>query len=331
MVYEVITFGSATLDIFADTFDRNNLTKDQQKMRYDHVISYRTGDKILINELNLTVGGGGTNTALTFSRFGFKTAYCGALGNDSSSAMVRSFLEENKIGFLGELVQGHKTNISIILDSIEHDRTILAYKDASDFLNFSKLPDMSEARLFYSSSMMGESFKTFEKLVDFATKHNVKVAFNPSLYQAKDGYKKLSSILKKINFLILNKEEAQDLAMNNTPHVKELLKFLKTTLAEESLIVITDADKGAYVYDGSTFYHGLPSKVKIVETTGAGDAFASAFMSGLLHGASVCDSLKFGLANSESVITHKGAKEVILTFEEAKALVKKRNYFIEYI
>lgn len=328
MTYEVVTFGSATLDIFADTFDRKHLTKDQQKMRYDHIISYNTGAKILIKDLNLTVGGGGTNTALTFKRFGLNTAFCGALGKDSTGVMVRAFLEDNEIGFIGQITN-KKTNLSIILDSIEHDRTILAYKESSDYLNFKKIPDLSNTKLFYSSSMMGESEKTFIKLTDFAIKNNIKVAFNPSEYQAIQGFKKLKSILKNTHYLILNKEEAQDLAMNTTPHEKDLLKILKEHTAEPSTIIITDAKNGAYTYDGKIFLKATPKELKVIETTGAGDAFASGFMASLLKGNTTEESLKLGLANSESVILHKGAKEIILTFEQATKLAKKRKYKIE--
>lgn len=330
MTYEVVTLGSATLDIFADTFDRKHLTKEQKSMRYNHIISYHTGAKILIKELNLTVGGGGTNTALTFSRFGLKTAYCGALGKDSTGAMIRAFLEDNKIGFIGQIIN-KKTNLSVILDSIEHDRTILAYKGSSDFLDYKKIPELKDVKLFYSSSMMGESEKTFIKLAKFAQKNNIKVAYNPSEYQAVLGYKKLKSILENTNFLILNKEEAQDLAMNTTPKEKDLLKLLKKHTADKSVIVITDAHNGAFAYDGNNIYHATPKQVKAIETTGAGDAFASAFMAGLLKEESIEESLKLGLANAESVISHKGAKEIILTYEEAKKLVKKRKFRVEIL
>ena len=48
--------------------------------------------------------------------------------------------------------------------------------------------------------------------------------------------------------------------------------------------------------------------MKVVERTGAGDAFASGFVAGQMFGKSIMESLKLGLEESESVIKHKGAK-----------------------
>ena len=52
---------------------------------------------------------------------------------------------------------------------------------------------------------LDEAEKTFIKLTKFAAKNNIKVAFNPSEYQAIQGYKRLKPILENTNFLILNK------------------------------------------------------------------------------------------------------------------------------
>ena len=329
-MFDIVCFGSATLDIFADTFDRTKESKENKIMRYEHKISYPTGSKILINDLNLTIGGGGTNTALTFSRFGFKTAYCGGLGKDSSGMMIRSFLEENRIKFIGPMLDV-KTNLSVILDSIEHDRTILAYKGSSNYLKFNQIPDLEQSQLIYSSSMMGESFLTFKKLVKLYSKKSVLIAFNPSEYQAKEGFEKLKDILIYCDFLILNKEEAQDILGDFNPDVAFLLRKLKPKLSLRSIVVITDAQNGAYAIHGSKIYHAIPKKVKIIETTGAGDAFASAFIGGFLKDANIVSALKLGLANAESVITNRGAKEIILTYDDAKSLVKKRNYKVQDI
>lgn len=325
-MFDVITFGSATVDIFVDTFDRKNLTAQQKKMQYKHLISYPVGEKILANELNITIGGGGTNTAVTFNRFGLKTAYCGCLGDDYYGAIIQEFLEAEGIKFIGH-THPERTSTSIILDSIEHDRTILAFKGASNCLAMAKIPkSFLEAKLFYFSSLMDKAFEAQKKIMEIAKKNKVKIAFNPSSYQAKMG-KKIWNILKEVNYLILNKEEAQELLENNSPHVKELLKILYSKLnPKERIIVITDGANGAYCYVGEEFIKVLPSKVKVVETTGAGDAFASAFVASTIIGNGIEKSLKLGMANSESVVSNRGAKEIILTLKEAETAMQKYRY-----
>jgi sugar/nucleoside kinase (ribokinase family) len=72
--------------------------------------------------------------------------------------------------------------------------------------------------------------------------------------------------------------------------------------------VITNRDKEVSAYDGEKFYSIIPHKLKVIERTGAGDAFASGFVAGQMIGKSIENSLKLGLEESESVIKHKGAK-----------------------
>ena len=71
-------------------------------------------------------------------------------------------------------------------------------------------------------------------------------------------------------------------------------------------------------------YCGKPTNVKIVETTGAGDAFASSFLCGIIRKNNVEFAMKLGMTNAESVIQHHGAKEKLLTYNEALKVMKKR-------
>ena len=67
----------------------------------------------------------------------------------------------------------------------------------------------------------------------------------------------------------------------------------------------------------------MPHKVKVVETTGAGDAFASSFLSGLLKKNDIKFALKLAIINAESVIQYHGAKNKLLTYREALKILKK--------
>ena len=71
-MFNIITFGSAVVDVFVNT----ELPEKQKH------IAYPIGSKILIKDLKFDIGGGGTNTAVAFSRLGLKTGYIGKLGDD---------------------------------------------------------------------------------------------------------------------------------------------------------------------------------------------------------------------------------------------------------
>jgi ribokinase len=290
-MFDIITFGSAVVDIFVNTD-----VKDKGKF-----LAYPIGSKILIKDLKFNIGGGGTNTAVAFSRLHFKTGYIGKLDADFGGRKILDLLKDEKIEFLGK-IENEKNlgGYSIILDSKENDRTILTYKGINDDIKYSDLKlNQIKTKWIYFSSLLSESFKTQERLAKILHKQGAKIAFNPSEYLIKR--ENLKELLKICEILVLNHEEAKLLTKD-----KNLLEGLRRL--GPRIVVITNKDKEVFAYDGEKRHSIIPHKIKIRERTGAGDAFASGFVAGQMSEKSIQDSLKLGLEESESVILHQGAK-----------------------
>ena len=318
-MYDVITVGSATVDALARTEFCEMIHDKKNK----ECIAYPVGAKILMEELVLTVGGGGTNTAVSLSRLGHKVAFVGKIGSKYNSNRVIHQLKKEKVD-TSLIIRSKtgRTGYSIILDSKKHDRTILAFRGSnndlgSNEINFKKL----KTKWFYFSSMIEKSYKTLEKIATYASKNNIKIAFNTSSYLAKKGKNYLKNILNKTNILVLNKDEAQ-LIVGKNNNVANLLKKLSKLGPE--IVAITDGKNGVYVLNNNQIYTGIPTNVKIVETTGAGDAFASSFLCGIIRKNNIEFAMKLGMTNAESVIQHHGAKEKLLKYNEALKIMKKR-------
>lgn len=293
MKFDVVTFGSAVIDVFVNT----------DAAEAHGFMHYKVGDKILIKNLRFDIGGGGTNTAVAFSRLGFKTGYIGEIGGDENGRKVLEMLKKENIEYLGKVMERELTGYSVILDSSGGDRTILTYKGANDEISLKDIKKF-EANWLYFSSLLGKSFETQKKLAEMLKKKGAKIAFNPSSYLIKT--KNLKPVLKLTDILILNKEEAIMLAGKKENLLGELRK------STNGIIVITDKDKLISCYDGIKKYSITPHKIKVVERTGAGDAFASGFVAGQIAGKSINESLKLGLAESESVLKYFGAKNKLL-------------------
>jgi len=322
MSYDIVTCGSATVDVFVKTKVKDIDIKeiDHGHKKIMHLIGYPTGAKILIDHLEFMTGGGGTNTAVSFSRLGMKTAYLGKLADDINGKKIKRILKNEKISFVGKTSKKEMTGYSVILDSKGNDRTILTYKGTNNNLRYTDVPKFRCSWLYFSS-MVGNSFKTMERVAKVHSTKGTKIAFNPSNYQAKKGKKFLGKMLKLTDVLILNKEEAS-LLLKNQGSIKDLLKGILA--CGPKIAVITDGSKGAYCTEGINIYSIKPRKTKIVETTGAGDAFASGFVTGLKKKEDISYALNLGMENARSVISHYGAKNKLLTFREASKLIKNK-------
>ena len=319
-MYDVITVGSSTVDVFAKT-KFSELIKIFDNKGETDFLAYPTGAKILIEELEFTTGGGATNTAVCFARLGHKTACISKGGCGANMDKIIRHLKRDKVDpSLMVCTKSGKTGYSIILDSLEHDRTILAFKGSNNELRFSELKlGKLKTKWFYFSTLLGKSFKTLEKLAKFAEKNKIKIAFNTSEYLAKKGAGFLREILSRTAIFVLNKEEAY--LITKEKNAENALKKLLSLGPE--IVAVTDGKNPVFVSDGKYVYSAKPHNVKVVETTGAGDAFAASFLSGIIKKNDIAFAIGLGITNSQSVIQNHGAKNKLLRYGEALKILKK--------
>ena len=330
----ILTMGSATVDVFAHT-DRSQMIEIKGMKDEEDFIAYPSGTKILLKKIAFTVGGGGTNTAVSFSRMGIKASFLGKLGDDENADLVMKALKREGVVFRGARGRG-STGFSIILDSIAHDRTILAFKGVNDSLKRADIKrDAFNYPYYYLSSMVGESLKTQMGFVkEVKKKRDALIMYNPSSYIAEKGLKTLGAMLSNIDILCLNLEEAKLLSGESS-----LSSAIKTLGSIVPLVIVTNGGRAVYAGVFSPvrgvdvgeqgFFRAYPRKVRVVEATGAGDAFASGFLSALIHGKDVAGAISVGVVNAESVIQYHGAKNKLLSWRSALAALRKHPVVVE--
>jgi sugar/nucleoside kinase (ribokinase family) len=323
-MFDIITFGTASRDVFL----RSSLFKAIGDPIY---LCFALGSKIEVDTLLLTTGGGAANTAVTFARQGLKTAVLAKIGDDEAGeSLVKELRKENIHSFLIK-EKDRKTAYSTILLEPAGERTILVYRGASEDLKLSEIPfNKLKTRWIYISP--GKiSFNIIKKIIDYFYNKKTLIAFNPSQYFLEMGIKKIKPLLAKSKVVILNREEAAYLTRIN--YQKEKAIFKKLDAIVDGLTVMTEGKKGVLVSDGYYIYRAKNFKERtIVDRTGAGDAFGSGFVAGLIQkretgekGPAKIDNIKYairlGSANATSELEEIGAKTGTLTkkdFEENK-------------
>ncbi|MEE8131806.1 MAG: carbohydrate kinase family protein [Candidatus Paceibacterota bacterium] len=331
MSFDVITIGTVTRDVFLSS-PLFKIVKDPQHLKK---IGFPTGEaqcfalggKIEIGKPILTIGGGASNTAVTFSRQGLKTASLFKLGQDEVVEDILEKFHKEKITPFAIREKNIITAYSVILLAPGGERTILVYRGASENLRIKDIPSEAleiKTRWIYISP--GKiSFEVIKKIFDYFSKQKTLIAFSPSKYIIEMGMNKIKPLLAKSKAVILNREEAAYLTNIDYSNEKEIFK--KLDRAVPGIAVMTNGPKGVSVSDGFNIYQAgiFPAKKKkVVDRTGAGDAFGSGFIAGLMQKKEKCikglckiDNIEYairlGSANATSVVEHIGAKEGILT------------------
>ncbi len=340
---DVITIGSATMDVFVESDDAN-IVSVYTKNKKSEFMSYPYGAKVEITDFTSQVGGGGVNTAVNFANLGLKTSAIFKIGDDIYSAGVMESFKDKNVD-LSNIVQDPNlsTGFSIILVSFQGDRTVLAHRGANALIQKSDInfDAIKNAKLLYIAPMNGDSTKVLDDIATFANDNNVYVCFNAGSTSIKKGFNYLKKILENASIVVMNKEEAslatqiqvrpdtRDEKFSDEPihpDVKEMLKKLKVRAYQ--IIVITDGKYGAYAYDGLKFYQCPVFDGPVVSTLGAGDAFASTFCAALGRTKqNIGKSLMYASVNSAGVVSEFGATQGLLTFEEIeKRLEAKPEY-----
>jgi len=163
----------------------------------------------------------------------------------------------------------------------------------------------------YLGSLSGETHKIIEPLVDYAVKKGIKIAANPvGTTQLGVGLDKLVSVLNKMDVLVVNQEEASKIT--GLDYADEKAVFKKLDEIVDGIVVVTKGSKGVVVSDGKNLYSAGIPKSGLVDRTGAGDSFASAFVSGWIEKQDIIHAIQLGTANATSVLQKFGATNGLL-------------------
>jgi sugar/nucleoside kinase (ribokinase family) len=328
MKFDVVTFGSATWDISLDLPSAK--IKKETDLIVDEGLLLNIGSKINIDNINTNFGVGGINTATTFTNLGFKTAYCGAVGDDIGGREIVNYLKSKKINssFL-KVIPKKKTNTSIVLKIPQKDRTILVYRGASDCLSKNDISwDELSAKWFYLAPLSGRLSMLTEDILAYAKKKGIKTAINLGNGQLSFSKKKLKFILEIADVVLVNLEEASILTQLNYNDEEGIIdKIIKSRI---KTTVITKGADGVVVIANNRVFRASMTKIKPVDNTGAGDAFGSGFISSLVGNENDIESaMKVGMFNAKSCLSEPGSTNGLLSkgFENR---LKKEKFKISF-
>jgi ribokinase len=316
--FDVITFGSATRDIFLQSKDMP-LIQNEKDFVSGEGICLSLGSKLNVDQIQYASGGGGTNVAATFAKQRMKTAFCGAVGTDEAALEIVREMKALGVDLRFLIKRKEKmTNHSVIISKGPDDRIILAYRGAAELVDKKHIPFKKlKAHWMYLAPLSGLLCDNFEELVTFAHKSGMKVAVNPSKQQLALPKETLRRIFKKVELLFLNQEEASFLT--GISMKDETAIFKATEAMGAKVTVMTKGEHGVIASDGEHFYSAKPHpSALVVDNTGAGDAFAAGFLVNYLRkDGDIVKAMQMGMANAEANLKYVGAKTGLLAKNQA--------------
>lgn len=308
--YDVLTIGSGILDIFIRSEKFKVIKSDE--VQGGVAICEVYGGKMEVDEVTISSGGGGTNTAYSFAKKDLNTAVICEMGNDPASLIIHRDMEMVGVDTRFIVQEPDETTaVSTILISKDGGRSVIVYRGASAMLDNKDIPwDKIKARWLHVTSL-GGNMRLLADILKWANKTEMRVSLNPGVTEIEGG-DKLRKLLSMVEILFLNRMEAKMLFERDFCEDVGYPEGARVT-------VITDAEQGGVLCEGGECVQYRPEKPKrVVDTTGSGDSFASGMVAGVLYGMTYRDALRWGAKNAASCVAGVGAKHGSLSLSEVK-------------
>lgn len=321
---DLISVGDATIDNFVQIHDAEvkcNIDKTECKL----CISY--GDKIAVDKLTHLVAGNTANNAVGGARLKLRSAIYVNVGSDPSGKQIMEKLKEEGVSIRYVVInEGMESNLSTVIN-FQRERTILVYHQAWKY----KLPDLDSAKWIYFTSVAPSFTESnlLNELTVYLERTGSKLLYNPGTYQIKAGVKKNPKLLALTELFIVNVEEAKRILVGKDDAdipIKKLLNGISDL--GPKMVIITDGEEGSYGYDGEKFYQLGIFPAKLLEMTGAGDAYSTGVLAGLFYGKSLSEAMRWGAANGASVVEQIGPQAGLLTYNQMQEKLKENSKII---
>lgn len=306
-----ISIGGATYDLFVHTGNQVVETCNARP-----AITLPLGEKVRVNGVVETCGGGASNTSIGLSRLGCNAGFLGVIGSDQwGEKLLENLRNENVDTRSTVIVEDEMTSFSIILSASSGERVILYESGTNDHLhdaNFQK-ETVADVDWVYLNHIQENSCVIQDDIIDIlASDDTVKFTWNPGGCQIDAGMNEQHNrqLLSHTDMLQLNREEA--FRFTKLQDIEDALRTLSK--AGAAVVCITDGSNGTLATDGEKIYHcPILSDVKPKDTTGAGDSFGTAVTWALVEGLDLSTALQAGTINAASVVSSIGAQAGLLT------------------
>lgn len=286
------------------------------------------------------LGGSPANIAVGLARLGKKVGFIGKVSDDQFGTFVTNYFNKEGIDTsnVTRCTNGESLGLTFTEIKSPTESSILMYRTGVADLMLS-VEDINEDYIKNAKAIvisgtalsMSPSREACLKALELAKKNGTVVIFDIDYreytWKNKDEIAIYYSMVAKNSDIIIGSREEFDLTealmVNGSTDEETAKRWLNYG---NKIVVIKHGKEGstAYTNDGKS-YKIKPFPVKLLKSFGGGDAYASAFMYGLLEGWDIMDALEFGSASAAMLVASHSCSEDMPHVEDVKAFIKEKK------
>ncbi len=261
----------------------------------------KTDEEVFVDGFRLSPGGSAANTAVAAARLGIRSGFVGWVGNDQFGRMLADDLGKQGVDTAGIRFVDKPTGSYVAVTDAAGDRHMYAATGAA--LHFS--PKDIDPSYLAGAKIVHLADMPATELLETAAHHaGGLVSINPGNLTIGLGYNRMKTLLSAADIYISTRAEAARLY--GTDDVDRIISAL---LHEGiSKVALTSGQDGAVMADGNRTVRVPAIRVKVVDATGAGDAFSAGFLYGTMNGLPLEECGKWGVAAAALCVSRQGAR-----------------------
>ncbi len=265
-----------------------------------------TGETIVGNSFSTMFGGKGANQAVCAARLGGNVSMIACVGNDANGTSAIDNLRRNNVNTDHvRKVDNAPTGIAQIT-LLDEDNRIIIVKGANDKVS-KKIIDESKAIIEDADLVLLQleiPLETVEYVVDICHQKGITTVLNPA-----PAVKLSENLTNKVTYITPNEIECTEIFGED---------YATCLKRYPNKLIVTRGDQGVDYFNGEKVINIPAHKVKVVDTTGAGDSFNGAFSVGIVNGMKLYEAIKYGNLVASQVIQKLGAQTSMPYAEDIK-------------
>lgn len=325
--YDVTGIGNALVDIEFKTTDQFFAENGVEKGLMTLVDEDRQNELMKVintDEAKKQCGGSAGNTVIAVSQFGGKAFYSCKVADDELGHFYMKDMQDSGVdnNLESQSLAKGVTGKCLVMVTEDAERTMNTFLGITQTYS---IADVDEEAIKNSQYLYIEGYLITSENGKSAIRHakrvaeenGVKVAITFSDPAMVKYFKEpfIEILGEGVDMLFANEEEA--MLFTGTENLDDAREGLKKVAKH---FVITQGKNGAIIFDGDTFIDIEPYATEAIDTNGAGDMFAGAFMFGITNGHSYASSGKLASMASSKIVSQFGPR---LQWHEAKDILAK--------
>ena len=299
-MYDLISVGNICIDLY---YKGKTLTNKDGRFQL------AIGGKYQVDYFHEDIGGGGCNVAVGVAKHGLKTAVFARIGNNNFKETILNKLKEKNVSSEFCQFEENYNIISSILLTDSGERTIISYDTPGHMVKkFFLHEELKKAKNIYISSLTNVSLEDKIEIITYFKGDQTLTFVNLSITDCKREPETLYKVFDSLDVLIINTHEYSELVKKTYEEIN--FKNLELTLPylKNRILIVTDAEKGSYgYYKNEKYFQEAVKPEKIVDTTGAGDAYTAGFIAQYLKTKDVKSSMESGAKYAAEKLGRIGA------------------------